>query len=112
MQGVCRDAINKGLEQFKPGKRVMDVTRAMESYIATCGFVGKPPFGHICAIDLVEDRVTANNERVFQPGLAAILHPMVYTPDGKNVIFWGETYLTTPEGYERLHRTGDELLTI
>jgi Xaa-Pro aminopeptidase len=112
MQVVCRDAIKKGLEQFKPGKRVMDVTRTMESYIATCGFVGKPPFGHICAIDLVEERVTTYNERVFQPGLAAILHPMIYTADGKNVIFWGETYLATPEGYERLHRTGDELLTV
>jgi Xaa-Pro aminopeptidase len=112
MQVVCRDAIKKGLEQFRPGKRVMDVTAAMESLFAGSGFVVKPPFGHICAIDLVEERVTTQNERAFQPGLAAILHPMAHTIDGKNVIFWGETYMATPEGYERLHRTGDDLLTL
>jgi Xaa-Pro aminopeptidase len=112
MHAVCRDAIKKGLEQFRPGKSIKDVTETMVSYISTCGFVGKPPFGHICAVDLVEERVHTKNTRQFQPGLAAILHPMVYTADGKNVIFWGETYLATPEGYERLHQTDDVLVTI
>jgi hypothetical protein len=37
---------------------------------------------------------------------------MVQTADGKNLIFWGETYLAAEEGYERLHRTGDDLLTL
>jgi hypothetical protein len=27
-------------------------------------------------------------------------------------VFWGEIYLVTQEGYERLHRTGDELLAV
>lgn len=112
MQSVCRDAIKKGLEQFKPGKRVMDVTLTMESYISSCGFLGKPPFGHICGIDLVEERVNTENDREFRPGLAAILHPMVYTADGKTVIFWGETYMATSEGHERLHHTDDVLVTV
>jgi Xaa-Pro aminopeptidase len=112
MQSVCRDAIKEGLKEFKPGKKVKDITRTMESYISSCGFIGKPPFGHICGIDLVEERVHTKNDREFQPGLAVIIHPMVYTADGKTVIFWGETYMATSEGYERLHHTDDTLVTV
>lgn len=112
MQTAARNAIEVGLQQFKPGGRVMDVTLAMQTYIGTQGLVGKPPFGHICALDLVEERVHTKNERVLEPGLAAILHPMVYTADNRNLIFWGQTYLTTPDGYERLHHATDELLTV
>lgn len=112
MQAVARDAVKAGLDQFKPGKKVKDVTAAMQSYIGTRGFVGKPPFGHICGVDLVEERVALDNGRIIEPGFVAILHPMVHTADGKNVIFWGETYLATSEGYERLHHATDELLTL
>jgi Xaa-Pro aminopeptidase len=112
MQTVARDAVKVGLEQFRPGKRVKEVTAAMQSYIGTRGFVGKPPFGHICGVDLVEERVALDNERVIEPGFVAIIHPMVHTTDGKNVMFWGETYLATSEGYERLHQATDEILTL
>jgi len=112
MQTVARDAVRAGLEQFRPGKRVMDITAAMQSYIGTCGFIGRPPFGHICGVDLVEERVALDNERMIEPGFVAIIHPMVHTADGKNVIFWGETYLAISEGYERLHQATDEILTL
>jgi len=36
----------------------------------------------------------------------------IFTPDGKRSFFWGETYWVTENGYERLHNSGDELLTI
>lgn len=112
IQVACRDAIRRGVEEYKPGRRVKDVPLAMQEYVAKTGFVPRPPFGHICGIDLVEERVSIDNERLISPGLVAIIHPMVQTADGKNVIFWGETYLATKQGFERLHSTGDELLTI
>ncbi len=112
MQVVCRDAIKRGLDEYRPGRRVKDVALAMKEYIATTGFIPRPPFGHICGIDLVEERVSLDNDRLLVPGFAAIIHPMVQTVDGKNLIFWGETYLASKEGYERLHRTGDDLLTL
>ena len=84
----------------------------MQAYIAKTEFVPRAPFGHVCGIDLVEERVSVDNESLFIPGYAAIVHPLVQTADGKNVIFWGETYLATREGYERLHTTGDDLITI
>lgn len=112
IQRVCREAINKGLEQFKPGKKVRDIVLAMESYVAGCGYLLKSPFGHICGVDLIEGRVSPQNEMLLTPGTAVIIHPTVFTPDGKHWSFCGETYLVTQDGYERLHRTGDELITL
>jgi len=112
IQKVCCEATKKGLEQFKPGKTVKDVVLAMEPYVSSCGFVLKPPLGHICGVDLVEGRVALHNEMVLTPGTAVIIHPTIFTPDGRTSFFWGETYLVTSDGYERLHRTGDELITL
>jgi Xaa-Pro dipeptidase len=112
LQRVCRDAIKKGLEQFQPGKKVKDFVLAMESYVAGCGYLMKSPFGHICGVDLIEARVSPQNERMLTLGTAVIIHPTVFTRDGQNWSFCGETYLVTQEGYERLHRTGDELITV
>ena len=112
IQRVCRDAIKKGLEQFRPERTVRDVALSMDAYVTGCGYILKPPLGHICGVDLVEDRVSPQNEMRLTPGTAVIIHPTVFTPDGKTSFFWGETYLVTMDGYERLHRTGDELLTV
>jgi Xaa-Pro aminopeptidase len=112
MHRVCRDAIKKGLEWFKPGKTIKEVVLAMEAYVTDCGCLFKPPSGHICGIDGVEARVSRQNEMVLEPRTAVIIHPTVVTPDGKNSFFWGETYLVGHDGYERLHRSTDELLTV
>ena len=50
--------------------------------------------------------------RRWRQGTAVIIHPTVFTPDGKNSFFWGETYLVTDDGYERLNHASDELLTV
>jgi Xaa-Pro aminopeptidase len=109
---VCLRALEKGLEVFKAGARVMDVGLAMETYVKTSGFVLKPPLGHVCGVDLVDDRVNLQNTRVLEPGMAVIVHPTIFTPDGKRSFFWGETYLVTKDGYERLQHTGHALLTV
>ena len=82
---VCRNSIQKGLEQFKPGNRVKDIVLAMEAYVMGCGYLFKPPSGHLCGIDGIEARVSRQNEMVLEPGMAVIVHPTVFTPDGKTV---------------------------
>jgi Xaa-Pro aminopeptidase len=109
---VCCHAIKEGLKEFKPGKRIKDVVLSMESYMAGSEFLLKLPLGHISGIDLLEGRVTRQNELVLEPGMSVIIHPIVSTANGKSNFFWGETYMVVQGGYERLHRTGDELLTI
>jgi Xaa-Pro aminopeptidase len=109
---TARDAIKKGMEVFKPGKTIRDVVEAMNAYISSCGFVPKPPFGHICGTDLIDGRVSPTNSQSLDPGMAVIIHPTVVTPDGKNSFFWGETYLVTEDGHERINHVTDDLLTL
>lgn len=112
IQKVCVNAIKTGLEQFKPGKKLKDHILAMESYVKSCGYRVILPLGHICGVDLTEAPVTFQSEMVLNPGTAVIIHPTISTPDGKVTFFWGETYLVTQDGYERLHRSSDELITV
>jgi len=109
-----RDAIKSGLEQLKPGRQVADVFSAIESHVTRCGYKLTPGagVGHLCGVDLVEARVNGNNEMVLTPGTAVIIHPRVFSPDGKSNSFCGETYLVTQDGYERINKVGDELLTV
>ena len=112
LQSVCREAVKRGLEQLRPGKRVSEIVQAMDSCVTSCGYLLRPPFGHICGVDLIEARVSPQNETPLTPGTAVIIHPTVFTPEGRNWTFCGETYLVTQEGYERLHRAGDESVTL
>jgi Xaa-Pro aminopeptidase len=109
---VACGALKRGLESLRPGKRVQDVVSAIDGYVKDAGYVPRPPYGHLCGVDLVEARVSAQNGQVLQPGTAVIIHPTVQTPDGRNSFFWGETYLVTESGYERLNHAGDDLLTL
>jgi Xaa-Pro dipeptidase len=109
---VSRDAIKKALEVFKPGGTVRDVVAAIDAHIKSCGYIPKPPYGHVCGVDLIDARVSPQNGQVLEPGTAVILHPTVFTPDNKNSFFWGETYLVTDDGCERLHHANDELPTL
>jgi Xaa-Pro aminopeptidase len=56
--------------------------------------------------------VSSQNTQVLEPGMAVIIHPTVFTPDGKNSFFWGETYLVIDDGYERLNHASNDLLTV
>jgi Xaa-Pro aminopeptidase len=109
---VSRDAIKKALEVFKPGKTIRDVVAIMDAHIKSSGYIPEPPYGHVCGVDLIDARVSPQNGQVLEPGTAVILHPTVFTPDHKNGFFWGETYLVTEEGFERLHHASDELITL
>ena len=97
---------------FKPGKTIRDVVAAIDAHVKSCGYIPRPPYGHICGVDLIEARVSPDNGEVLLPGTAVILHPTVFTPDSKNSFFWGETYLVTDDGFERLHHASDELITV
>ncbi len=108
---VARDSTRAGLEFLRPGNTIADVVLAIIAHIEGCGYRPQPPFGHTCGVDLNEARLSPANGQPLQPGLAVIIHPTVVTPDGKSSFFWGETYLVTDEGYERLNRATDELLT-
>ena len=43
------------------------------------------------------------------PGMCVILHPTVVSDQVKNGIFWGESYLVTETGYEKIMESSCEL---
>jgi hypothetical protein len=63
-------------------------------------------------MDEIKDRVSRCDEIALEPRTAPFNHPTALTTDGKNSFFWGETYLVTVDGCERLHRASDELMTV
>ena len=112
IQKVAQEAIRMGAEKIRPGAQVKEIVLAMEPYITSCGFLLRPPSGHLCGLDLIEGRVSRDNETPLKPWTAVIIHPLIFTPDGKSSFFWGETYLVTECGCERLHRADDHLHTV
>jgi Xaa-Pro aminopeptidase len=109
---VAVGAIKKGLEVFKPGTTIREVVLAIDDYIKDSGYIPSPPYGHVCGVDLIDARVSSRNEQVLTPGTGVIIHPTVVTPDGKTTFFWGETYIVTENGYQRINKASDELLTL
>jgi len=109
---MVRDTIEETIRLLKPGVLLRDVIRFMMDYISAAGYVPSMPCGHICAIDLNEGRVDPESDVVLKSGMAVILHPTILTPEIKTGIFWGETYLVTPDGGECLMKSSKDLLVV
>jgi len=109
---VARDALKEAVKVVKPGNTIRDAVAAIDGHVKKCGYLPSPPYGHVCGIDLIDARVSPQNGQVLQPWTAVILHPTLFTPDNKNSFFWGETYMVTSDGCERLHHASDELMTV
>ena len=112
LQKVSRDILNAGLEHFKPGNKMKDFVLAMEAYAKHLGYPVGGAFGHMTGIDQIEGRVSSQNELELTPGTSVIIHPLVFTPDRRNWTVSGETYLVTENGYERLNKTSEALITV
>jgi hypothetical protein len=63
-------------------------------------------------LDLIEGRVEATSDVVFNPGIAAIIHPRIDDGKGANMLLWGKTYFMTEQGLARLNETDDVLHTV
>jgi Xaa-Pro aminopeptidase len=105
-------AIKEGAKLLTPGRRICDVVKRMKAYIEEAGLIPTLPYGHICAVDLNEERVDPASTVMLTPGMAVILHPTITTPNITTSIFWGETYLVTENGGENLMSSSQELITV
>jgi Xaa-Pro aminopeptidase len=105
-QGAVK-AIREALPHLKPGNKVSQPMSVMEQSLKRFGLGYTPVYGHIVGIDMVEDRPSPQNESEIMPGMVFIVHPWPIL-DGSSLL-WGETYLTTEKGNQRLNKVGDEL---
>lgn len=112
MHNVSCRIIDGVLDELKPGNRIGNIAIKLKELTEETGYVFAYPCGHICAIDLNEERIAPDNDRLLEKGMAVILHPSIITPKIASGIFWGQTYLITEDGYERLMSCSDELMSI
>jgi Xaa-Pro dipeptidase len=103
----ARDAT---LKYLKPGFKVSEAISKMEEKIRESGMDLKPIYGHICGLDLIEDRPNPQNETPILPNMVFIIHPAPVL--GRSSVAWGETYLITKNGNQRLNKVSDELMVL
>jgi len=108
---ICK-TIEETVKLLKPGVPLKDVIKFMWEYIEKAGYIPSLPCGHVCAVDLNEGRVDPESDVMLEEGMAVIIHPTILAPGLETSIFWGETYLVTPEGGECLMHTSKDLLTV
>jgi len=109
---VLVDAIKDASAELRPGNPISNIAKRVRKFTEKAGYVFSLPCGHICAIDLNEERIDEANMRPLLPGMAVILHPSIITPELQTGIFWGETFLITENGCEKLMNSSDELAVI
>jgi len=108
-QGAVR-AIKAALPYLKPGKKVAQPMSVMEESVKNSGLGCTPVYGHIVGIDMVEDRPSPQNQTEIVPGMVFIVHPWPVLDDSS--LLWGETYLITEKGNQRLNKVSDQLIVL
>ncbi len=107
---VAVQAIKAALPYLKPGLKVAEPMTVMEEYVKNSGLGCTPVYGHIVGIDMVEERPSPKNQSEIGPGMVFIVHPWPVLDNSS--LLWGETYLITEKGNQRLNRVGDELIVL
>ncbi len=108
-QGAVR-AIKAALPYLRPGNKVSQPMSVMEESVRSSGLDCTPVYGHIVGIDMVEDRPSPHNQTEIVPGMVFIVHPWPVL-DGSSLL-WGETYLITETGNQRLNKVSDKLIVL
>ena len=109
---VCVSAIKDTLSFITPGISAKDIWEKMNGYVTSQGFVLNRSLGHVASVDLVDDRLTADNTRQINCGEILILHPCVVMKDGTQYFSWGQTYLVTKDGAMSLNQASDDLICV
>lgn len=106
---ACKLSIEAGESLLKPGKRTVEVFKAIVSTIEKTGHhMGLHP-GHSQGLDIFERPLINKDDDVeLKAGMVIVLHPHVLIPSGGGVLI-GDTFIITPEGCQRLHKSSREL---
>jgi Xaa-Pro aminopeptidase len=105
-------ALKAALQSTNVGTKTADMVSRMAETSKKYGFTLTAPLGHFVGLDLIEGRVAAESDVLFNPGIAAIIHPRIDDSKGANMLLWGETYFMTGNGLVRLNQTDDVLHTV
>ena len=107
-------AIEAAEEEIRPGNTVGQMVRTMRKRFAsyTDRYQIGSNVGHICGLDLTDAPIDDDSELEMVVGMAMIIHPSVLTPDGAGEVFFGETYMVTEDGCERLMKADYQISVV
>jgi len=105
------EAINATLPMLRAGVRLGDALTHLLNIGAELGYTVRLPFGHIMGLDLDEGgRASLDSDVILNKNMTIVLHPSMAKFD--EGIFWGDPYLITEKGGERLSACSTELLVL
>ena len=108
-RSITVGAIEAAKSILRAGIPIGDVVKKMREYVESKGYRLGMPCGHIAAVDLNEERMTEDNDRLILPGMLLIIHPTVLKGDMQSGIFWGESYLAHEDGCEPVMESSSDL---
>jgi Xaa-Pro aminopeptidase len=109
---VVRVARDECLKHLRPGGEMAAMITTMLGVIESHGNkMWHYGLAHITGLDLTDYMITPESTGRFAAGMVITVHPMLQLGADKQ-IFWGETYLVTPDGYEPLNRAPDDLVAV
>ncbi|MBR0131401.1 MAG: aminopeptidase P family protein [Firmicutes bacterium] len=110
---VQLEAMENSRKMLKPGESLGDMLKDMWKFGKERGFEPKLPFGHILGLDLDEGgRGSLESDFIFNKDTSVVLHPTLTLGDMDYSIFWGDNYLVTENGGERINKCSTELCVV
>lgn len=106
-------ALRAGAALLKPGVSAGAVARAIVASVKGEGFQTGLWCGHAMGMDLGDGLgLFEDNETLLRDGAVITLHPHIMSPDGKEGLLMGDTYVVREKGGENLSRTLCELKSL
>ncbi|MBR5730569.1 MAG: M24 family metallopeptidase [Firmicutes bacterium] len=106
-------AMENSRKKLVCGVTLGEMLKDMWRFGKDLGFTPKLPFGHILGLDLDEGgRGSLESDFVFRKNTSVVLHPTMTLEDMDYSIFWGDNYLVTENGGERLNKCSTELIVL
>ena len=107
------ETMENSRRQLVPGNSLGDMLKDMWKFGKARGYEPKLPFGHILGLDLDEGgRGSLESDFIFTENTSVTLHPTMTLGDMDYSIFWGDNYLVTKNGGERINRCSTDLIVV
>ena len=107
------ETMENSRKQLYPGNKLGNMLKDMWRFGKEHGFEPKLPFGHILGLDLDEGgRGSLESDFLFRKDTSVVLHPTLTLGDMDYSIFWGDNYLVTDNGGERINKCSTELIVV
>lgn len=110
---VGKQALDAGLSNLLPGRRIGDIARIISSQAQSAGFRTGVWSGHGMGLDLGDGiGIFEDSTLELKDGMVITVHPHIMSQDGKEGLLLGDTYVVREKGVHNFSQTPCELKCI